>query len=631
MEKIRIAIAGVGNCASALVQGLEYYRIHNNKELAGLMHPSIGSWGATDVEVVAAIDIDRRKVGQPLAKAIFAKPNCTTVFQSALPVSDVIVQMGPVLDGVPDHMADYDDDVAFRVADVPPVDVSRLLKESGAEILVCYLPVGSEKAVRHYAEACLQAKVAMVNCVPVFLASDPEWARRFREAGVPIIGDDIKSQLGATIVHRTLGRLFDDRGIGVKRTYQLNTGGNTDFLNMLELTRLKSKKKSKTEAVQSQFDTRLSDRNIHIGPSDYVPWQDDNKVCFIRLEGIGFGDVPMDLELRLSVEDSPNSAGVVIDALRCAKLGLERGLAGPLETPSAYHMKSPPVQVRDSVARDLCDAFINGGAADISSNFLAPAGKTAHAQCAGSSRASRTALILAAGTGSRLFPDTSLPKPLAPVCGQTLAERVVRTLHEAASIERFVVSLGYEAETVQSHFQSVAQRLGLAIEFVSAPDWAKGNGASALGTAGLVGDEPFLLSMCDHLYDPDLVKRLIDEDLTAGAMALAVDADKPALHDVDDVMKVQVKDGKITAISKTLSDWDAADTGVMHCTPALFDALGEAAAADRHGLADGVAILAERGLAWAVDVTGSWWLDVDTTEALTIAERYLGDRLALTG
>lgn len=631
MTAIRIAIAGVGNCASALVQGLEYYRVHKNKNLAGLMHPTIGSWGATDVEVVAAIDIDRRKVGQPLAKAVFAKPNCTTVFQSVLPVSDFVVQMGPVLDGVSDHMADYDDDSAFRVADAPPVDVARLLEKSGAEVLVCYLPVGSEKAVQHYAEACLKAKVAMVNCVPVFLASDSEWAERFREAGVPIVGDDIKSQLGATIVHRTLGRLFDDRGIDVKRTYQLNTGGNTDFLNMLELTRLESKKKSKTESVQSQFDIRLSDKNIHIGPSDYVPWQNDNKVCFIRLEGVGFGDVPLNLELRLSVEDSPNSAGVVIDAIRCAKLGLEQGRGGPLEAPSAYYMKSPPVQIRDSVARDLCEAFINGGMADIPSNYLLPAGKAAHAQRAKSSHATRSALILAAGTGSRLFPDTSLPKPLATVCGLTLAERVVRTLHEAASIKRFVVALGYEAETVQSHFQSVAQRLGLSMEFVSAPDWAKGNGASALGTADIIGDKPFLISMCDHLYDPNLVKRLIEGDSAGAAMTLAVDTDKTALHDIDDVMKVRVKGQKIIAISKTLSDWDAADTGVMCCSSALFDALGKAADTGRHGLADGVALLAKSGLAQVVDVTGSWWLDVDTTEALEIAERYLGDRVALTG
>jgi myo-inositol-1-phosphate synthase len=271
-----------------------------------------------------------------------------------------MVQMGPVLDGLAPHMADYSDDEAFRPADDKPVDVAKALKDAGAEVLVCYMPVGSEDAVRHYAGACLEAGVAMVNCVPVFIASDGEWARKFRDASLPIIGDDIKSQVGATIVHRTLTRLFGDRGVLLDRTYQLNTGGNTDFLNMKALDRLKSKKLSKTESVQSQLDERLEARNIHIGPSDYVPWQDDNKIAFIRMEGRGFGDTPLEIELRLSVEDSPNSAGVVIDAIRCAKLGLERGIGGPLEGPSAYYMKTPPTQMRDSVARDLTNAFILG-------------------------------------------------------------------------------------------------------------------------------------------------------------------------------------------------------------------------------------------------------------------------------
>jgi myo-inositol-1-phosphate synthase len=324
------------------------------------MHPAIGNWSCGDIEIVAAFDIDRRKVGRPVEEAIFAEPNCAMVFQRALPVSNVRVQMGPVLDGVASHMADYADDEAFRLADAEPVDVAKALEEAGAEILICYLPVGSEEAVRHYAQACLDAGAAMVNCVPVFLASDPEWAEKFRQAGLPIVGDDIKSQVGATIVHRILTRLFGDRGVRLDRTYQLNTGGNTDFLNMLAIDRLKSKKISKTESVQSQLDSRLDARNIHIGPSDYVPWQDDNKVCFIRMEGRGFGDVPIELELRLSVQDSPNSAGVVIDAVRCAKLGLERGIGGPLEAVSAYYMKSPPKQMRDSVARDLSERFIDG-------------------------------------------------------------------------------------------------------------------------------------------------------------------------------------------------------------------------------------------------------------------------------
>ncbi len=360
MEKIRVAIAGVGNCASSLIQGFEYYKGRNDPDIAGLMHTRIGDWGPSDIEVVAAFDIDHRKVGKPVEEAIFAKPNCAKVFQSALPVSEVVVQMGPILDGVAPHMADYADDEAFRPADEEPVDVVHVLESARAEILVCYMPVGSERAVRHYARACLEAEVAMVNCVPVFIASDAEWAKKFRDAGLPIVGDDIKSQIGATIVHRILTRLFGDRGVPLDRTYQLNTGGNTDFLNMKALDRLKSKKFSKTESVQSQLDERLEARNIHIGPSDYVPWQQDNKIAFIRMEGRGFGDVPLELELRLSVQDSPNSAGVVIDAVRCAKLGLVRGIGGPLEAACAYYMKTPPIQMRDSVAHDLSNAFIRG-------------------------------------------------------------------------------------------------------------------------------------------------------------------------------------------------------------------------------------------------------------------------------
>jgi myo-inositol-1-phosphate synthase len=359
-KSIKVAIAGVGNCASALVQGVEYYRNRQGDALEGLMRQSIGGYGCGDIEFVAAFDVDRRKVGRPLEEAIFAKPNCTRIFQSALPVSNVIVQSGPLLDGVAAHMADYPDEAAFRPVDLEPTDVAAALRASDAEVLVCYLPVGSEQAVKHYAQACLDARVAMVNCVPVFLASDRHWAQAFRDTGIPIIGDDIKSQLGATIVHRALVRLFSDRGVGIGRTYQLNTGGNSDFLNMLERNRLVSKKISKTEAVQSQLDERLDAADIHIGPSDYVPWQRDNKVCFIRIEGRGFGGGPIELEMRLSVEDSSNSAGVVIDAIRCVKLGLERGEAGPLVAPSAYYMKSPPRQLRDSVALEACNAFIEG-------------------------------------------------------------------------------------------------------------------------------------------------------------------------------------------------------------------------------------------------------------------------------
>jgi myo-inositol-1-phosphate synthase len=382
MERIRVAIAGVGNCASSLVQGIEYYRTRNAADHAGLMHESIGGWRLSDIAFVAAFDIDERKVGRPLEEAVFAAPNCARVFQEKLPASGVSVSMGPILDGVADHMASYDDDEAFRPASAEPVDVASVLRRSQADVLLCYLPVGSERAVRHYAQACLDAGVALVNCVPVFLASDPDWADRFRAAGLPIVGDDIKSQVGATIVHRTLTRLFADRGVDLDRTYQLNTGGNTDFLNMLERSRLQSKKRSKTESVQSQLDERLAGKNIHIGPSDYVPWQDDNKVAFIRMEGRGFGDVPLELELRLSVQDSPNSAGVVIDALRCAKLGLDRGLGGPLEGPSAYFMKSPPTQMRDDIARRELAAFIESELANVASDD-ASAGATLATSAAG--------------------------------------------------------------------------------------------------------------------------------------------------------------------------------------------------------------------------------------------------------
>ncbi len=325
------------------------------------MHPEVGGFRPHDVEFVAAFDVDARKVGRPLEEAVFAKPNCALVFQPTLPASGVVVQPGPVLDGVAEHMSAHPEDRAFRVAPESsdaPVDVAEVLRRSGAEVLVGYLPVGSEAAVTHYAEACLEAGVAFVNCVPVFVASDPAWAERFRRAGLPIVGDDIKSQVGATIVHRMLSRLMADRGVVLDRTYQLNTGGNTDFLNMLERSRLASKKRSKTESVQSQLDVRLPDDRIHVGPSDYVPWQQDNKVAFIRAEGRGFGDVPIELELRLSVQDSPNSAGVVIDAIRCAKLGLDRGLGGPLEAACAWTMKSPPVQMRDDVARVALEQFI---------------------------------------------------------------------------------------------------------------------------------------------------------------------------------------------------------------------------------------------------------------------------------
>jgi len=358
VKKVKLAVVGVGNCASSLIQGIEYYGHHHNEHSDGTMQPQINGWRPQDIKIVAAFDVDKRKVGLPIAKAIFAEPNCTTVFQKLIPVNGVKVKMCPLLDGMADHMKAYPESQAFRVADVKPANVVEELKNSGAEVMVCYLPVGSQKAVEFYADACLQAKVAMVNCMPVFIASDKKWANKFKEAGVPIIGDDIKSQIGATIVHRVLSRLFNDRGCKILRTYQLNTGGNTDFLNMIEKSRLKYKKISKTESVQSQLDVPLDPKEIHIGPSDYVPWQKDNKVAFIRIEGEGFGGAPIDLEMRLSVQDSPNSAGVVIDAIRCAALARERGLAGPLNSASSYYMKTPPVQHRDHIARELTNKFI---------------------------------------------------------------------------------------------------------------------------------------------------------------------------------------------------------------------------------------------------------------------------------
>ncbi len=363
MGEIRLAIVGVGNCASALIQGIEYYRDRNDGA-AGLLHERIGGYGAGDLRVVAAFDIDRRKVGRPLEAAVFARPNCTTVFHADLPRYGVTVEMGPVLDGVAPHMLDYPDDQAFRPADCEASDVARVLRDSGAEVLACYLPVGSERAAAYYAQACLDAGVAMVNCIPVFIASNPVWGARFAERGLPVVGDDIKSQFGATIVHRVLARLLADRGVRLCRTYQLNTGGNTDFLNMLEQSRLRSKRISKTDSVQSQLDVPLAPDQIHIGPSDYVAWQKDNKICFLRLEFEGFGGVPMNLELRLSVEDSPNSAGIAIDAIRCAKTALDRGVAGPLEEVCAVSMKHPPVQMRDSEARERVEHWIANGVAD---------------------------------------------------------------------------------------------------------------------------------------------------------------------------------------------------------------------------------------------------------------------------
>jgi myo-inositol-1-phosphate synthase len=358
MAKIRLAIVGIGNCACSLVQGIYYYRNGKDVSSAGLAHPQIGPYKLEDIEVVAAFDVDRRKVGQDVSQAIWAQPNCTKAFCPDVPNLGVTVQMGHVMDGVPSHMNDYPENKAFRVADGKTADVVKILKEAQADVLINYLPVGSEQAARFYAQCALDAGCGMVNCIPVFIASDPVWANKFRDKKLPIVGDDIKSQLGATITHRVLTKTFADRGVKLEQTYQLNTAGNTDFLNMLNRDRLASKRISKTEAVQSQLPTPLPADKIHIGPSDFISWQNDNKVCFIRMEGKQFGDVPFNLELRLSVEDSPNSAGVAVDAIRSCKLAMDRGISGPLEAISAFTMKHPPKQYPDWQAKQLLDAFI---------------------------------------------------------------------------------------------------------------------------------------------------------------------------------------------------------------------------------------------------------------------------------
>ena len=356
MGTIRLAIAGVGNCASSLIQGIAYYHDADPADIVpGLMHVELGGYHVRDLEPVVAFDVDATKVGADLGKAIFAGHNNTVRFAEVGDLG-VSVQRGPTLDGLGKYYRDV-----VEESPAPAVDVAKALRDSGADVLVAYLPVGSEQAQRYYAEACLEAKVAFVNAIPVFIASDPVWAKRFRDAGVPIVGDDIKSQVGTTIVHRVLTRLFEDRGLALDHTYQLNVGGNMDFRNMLERDRLESKKVSKTQAVTSQIEnTVLPADDIHIGPSDHVPWLADRKWAYIRMEGRNFGDVPLNLELKLEVWDSPNSAGVIIDAVRCAKLALDRGIGGPLVGPSAYFMKSPPVQYHDDQAEALVAAFADG-------------------------------------------------------------------------------------------------------------------------------------------------------------------------------------------------------------------------------------------------------------------------------
>ncbi len=365
---INVALIGVGNCASSLVQGINYYAGKNSEDASGLMHQSLAGYQASDLKIVAAFDIDTRKVGKDVADAIFCAPNCTTVFQENVAQTGTKVSMGALNDGFSAHLENYPQERRFVPSDAAQpskADVVKILKDTKTDVLVNYLPVGSQKATEFYAECALEAGTAFVNNIPVFIASNPVWAKKFEDAGVPIIGDDIKSQVGATIVHRVLTDLFHKRGVPVDRTYQLNTGGNTDFLNMKNQHRLESKKESKTEAVQSVAATRIEDENIHVGPSDYVPWQKDNKIAFIRMEGRLFGDVPMNIELRLSVEDSPNSAGVSIDMIRCAKVALDRNVSGVIAAPSSYFCKHPPVQYTDEDAHRLTESFINGDNVEI--------------------------------------------------------------------------------------------------------------------------------------------------------------------------------------------------------------------------------------------------------------------------
>jgi len=356
-HKVRVAIVGVGNCASSLVQGVHYYRNASAKDsVPGLMHVNLGGYHIRDIEFVAAFDIDKNKVGLDLSEAIFAKPNNTVKF-SEVPKMGLKVQRGMTHDGIGKYLSDI-----VQKAPGETSDVVGILRKTRADVVVSYLPVGSEEATKWYVEQALTAGVGFVNCIPVFIAREPYWQKRFAEKGLPIIGDDIKSQVGATIVHRVLTRLMRDRGVKLERTYQLNFGGNTDFLNMLERERLMSKKISKTRSVTSQLDYDIGDDNVHIGPSDHVPWLHDRKWAYIRLEGTAFGDVPLNAELKIEVWDSPNSAGVVIDAVRLTKLALNNGITGTLEGPSAYLMKSPPVQYTDDAARELVEDFITQNA-----------------------------------------------------------------------------------------------------------------------------------------------------------------------------------------------------------------------------------------------------------------------------
>jgi myo-inositol-1-phosphate synthase len=603
-HKIRIAIVGVGNCASALIQGIYYYTPERCAEgVTGLMHTEIGSYLPSDIEVVAAFDVDARKVGTDVHRAIFAPPNCTKIFQRDIPDSGVIVRMGQVLDGISEHMVDYADERTFVRSDAPEPtkqEIIRELRRSGAEMLLNYLPVGSEQAARFYAECAIEAGLGFINSMPVFIASNPAFAARFKEHNLPIIGDDIKSQLGATITHRVLTDLCAKRGVKVLRTYQLNTGGNTDFLNMKNQERLVSKKKSKTEAVQSVAKKRLADDNIHIGPSDYVPWQNDNKVCFLRIEGQVFGDVPMELELRLSVEDSPNSAGVVIDMIRCCKLALLNGIGGALEAPSSYFCKHPPKQYRDDEAYEMTEAFVR-------QYTLAPR----RTQC----------VIVAAGQGTRLRAKGE-SKPLIQIKGVPLIERVIDRAR-SAGVEHFFIVNGYRGEQLRSELDAFSAREGVRITHIGNNDWDRANGTSVLKAKPYV-DGPFLLTMCDHLIDPEIVRALLANAVEPNTVTLGVDynIDSP-LNDLEDVTRVKCTNGMIERVGKVIRDFNAIDTGIFLCYPIMFDALEVSQARGDDSISGAMNVLAEWGKARAFDIQGRVWVDVDDPIAFRKAEELL--------
>jgi myo-inositol-1-phosphate synthase len=591
MAEVRVAIIGVGNCASSLVQGVTYYGNPENPPI-GLMHERLGGYAPSDLRFVAAFDIDARKVGLDLAEAIFAPPNCTAVFQPKVSSTGVKVAMGAVLDGMADHMEAMPRERTFVRADLAQpgkAEVVAALQASRADVLVNFLPVGSQQATEFYMECALEAGVGVINCMPVFIASRPDWEARFREKGLPIIGDDIKAQLGATIVHRTLSNLFRQRGVKLERTYQLNTGGNTDFMNMLDRGRLSSKKVSKTEAVQSVLADRLADENIHVGPSDYVPWLNDNKLCFLRLEGSLFGNVPMNIEVRLSVEDSPNSAGVVIDAVRCCKLALDRGEAGVLVGPSSYFCKHPPLQFSDDEAQRRTETFI----------------RTHHETASGAQ-----CLINAAGQGRRLR-SIAASKPLASLMGSPMIERVIDNAREGGA-GAFVIVTGYEGDRLEHFLDDLAARKSLPIDCVRNPAWRAQNGISVLAAEDHLQDR-FVLMMCDHLFDPTVLRDLLAQPLARGELILAVDRrlDNP-LVDREDVTKVKVgADGRIEAIGKQLDDFNAYDTGIFLASKSLLQAIADDAEAGVGSLSGGVRRLAARGLARTFDIGVRFWIDVD--------------------